>query len=173
MVRPVPRSTWRDGAHRAYVVGVGFKGIHGALDVLAAVVLLAAPQLLPTGVLWMATEADDDLGASGTAVAGVLRYIGADLANWPAWLLGGFLLVHGIVKLASAVCLLRRLVRGYPWAIGALVALLVYQVADAAVTASFTMSLLAVIDVAVIALVVAEYRHLLAELRAAGDLRPA
>ena len=115
----------------------------------------------------------DDLGASGAAVAGVLRYLGADLLSWPAWLLGGFLLVHGIVKLASAVCLLRRLVRGYPWAIGALVALLVYQAADAAVTASLTMGLLAVVDVAVIALVVAEYRHLREELRTAGDLQPA
>jgi uncharacterized membrane protein len=156
---------WRRHAHRAYLAGVGFKGIHGVGDVLTALVLLVAPHLLPTGVLWMATETGDDLGAAGPAVSGALRYVGTDLLTWPAGLLGVFLLVHGLVKLASAVCLLRRLVRGYPWAIGALVALLVYQVVDAAVTASLTMAGLAVVDVAVIVLVVAEYRHLRAELR--------
>jgi len=156
---------WRRHAHRAYLAGVGFKGIHGVADVLTAVVLLVAPQLLPSGVLWMASEAGDDLGAAGPAVSGALRYVGTDLLTWPAGLLGVFLLVHGLVKLASAVCLLRRLVRGYPWAIGALVALLAYQVGDAAVTASLTMAGLAVVDVAVIVLVVAEYRHLRAELR--------
>lgn len=68
--------------------------------------------------------------------------------------------MHGVVKLASGFCLLRRISRGYPWAIGALCALLAYQVADAAATGSITMTALAVIDAAIIVIVIAEYRHL-------------
>lgn len=167
---PAPwRGTWRRQVHRAYLGGVWVKGAHGVLDVLTAVVLLAAPQLLPAGILWAAGEAGDDLGPSGTAVSGALRTVGTDLLTWPAWLLGAFLLVHGVVKLASAVCLLRRIVRGYPWAILALSALLTYQIIDAAITASPTMTGLAVIDLAVIALVLGEYRQLRCEHRIPAD----
>ena len=44
------RPRLRRNAHRAYLVGVGVKGVHGALDLVTAAVLLVAPQLLlPAG----------------------------------------------------------------------------------------------------------------------------
>jgi uncharacterized membrane protein len=141
---------------------VWFKGAHGALDIVTAAVLLAVPNLLPAGLLWAADESGD-LGMPGATVSGALRHVGADLLSWPAGLLAAFLLVHGVVKCLSAFCLLRRAVRAYPWAIAALGALLVYQVVDAAVSASITMAALAVLDAAVIALVVGEYRQLRAD----------
>ncbi|HEV7623858.1 MAG TPA: DUF2127 domain-containing protein [Amnibacterium sp.] len=154
---------WREHAHRAYLVGVWVKGVHGALDVLVAIVVLVAPQLVPSGLFWVSAELGDDVGAPTAIVAGTLRSVGTDVLGWPAGLLAAFLLVHGAVKLASAICLLRRLLRGYPWAIAALVALLAYQIVDAAVTGSLTMALLAVVDIAVIALVLREFGQLRAE----------
>lgn len=157
---PARASGWRRHARSAYLGGVWAKGIHGGLDVATGVVLLIIPQLLPTGVLWGAEEAGDLGGTPANAVSGLLHAIGADLLSWPGWLLGAFLLLHGCVKLASAYCLLRRVTRGYPWAIGALCALFVYQVVDAALAASITMTALAVIDAVIIAIVILEYHHL-------------
>jgi uncharacterized membrane protein len=161
---PHRSSTWRRGAHRAYLAGVWFKGVHGVVDVVAAIIVLGAPALLPAGLLWAASEAGADLGPSGATVSVVVRAVGADLLSWPPWLFGGFLLVHGLVKLASALCLLLRVARGFPWAIAALGALLVYQLVDAALTSSVTVTVFAVVDIAVIALVLREYGQLRAEL---------
>jgi uncharacterized membrane protein len=82
-----------------------------------------------------------------------------------------FLLVHGVVKVGTVYCLLRRAVRFYPYALGALVVLLVGQVVDLAAGPSTGKAVLAVLDVVVIGLVSWEYRRLRRE-RAARQAPP-
>jgi uncharacterized membrane protein len=71
-----------------------------------------------------------------------------------------FLIAHGVIKLALVYCLLRRLVRVYPWAIGVLAIFLVYQAYAWVASPSISLALFVVLDVVILVLVWREYREL-------------
>ena len=71
-----------------------------------------------------------------------------------------FLLVHGAVELVTVYCLIRRIMRLYPWAIGVLAVLSGVQLQAAIARPTVGARVLTALDVVVIALVVREYRRL-------------
>lgn len=144
---------------RMYSVIVVGKGLYGLLELFAGSVVLFAPglagQMLTAAALELAegSVALRDSAAHALAAAGS----GVTAGGVPLAL---FLIVHGVVKLLTAYALLRRAIRWYPWALAALGALLVVQAVDLVIAPTTGAWVLAVLDVAVIALVGWEYRRL-------------
>ncbi|MBV9922797.1 MAG: DUF2127 domain-containing protein, partial [Pseudonocardia sp.] len=71
-----------------------------------------------------------------------------------------YLLLHGVLKVALVIALLRHWLPAYPPAILVLSLFVVYELYRATQTGSVLLPVLAVVDIAVIVLVVREYRVL-------------
>lgn len=154
-IRARPRSTFE----RAYSIVVAVKGVDGLVELLIGLVLLVAPRI--TGGLLTAVAGELAEGTSplrDAAAASVASAAGGVVTG--AAPLAVFLLVHGVVKLLTVYALLRRAIRWYPWALGALSVLLVLQLIDLVTAPAAGGVVLAVLDVVVIALVGWEYRRL-------------
>jgi uncharacterized membrane protein len=149
----------RSAFERVYSVIVAIKGLDGVLELVAGLVLLLAPDVAAGAFTALADEL-----AEGSSVLQQALAMSADAASGGvaagALPLAVFLVIHGVVKLLTVTALLRRAVRWYPWAIGALVVLLVAQVVDVVASPGIGGVVLAVLDVAVLVLVVWEYRRL-------------
>ncbi|MGH3786695.1 MAG: DUF2127 domain-containing protein [Pseudonocardiaceae bacterium] len=71
-----------------------------------------------------------------------------------------YLGLHGVVKLALVAVLLRRWLPAYPIAVVVLGAFVVYELYRATRTGSMLLPLLAALDIAIIVVIVREYRLL-------------
>ncbi|MBW4042583.1 MAG: DUF2127 domain-containing protein [Acidobacteria bacterium] len=135
------------------------KGIYGCLETLAGLALL----VIPTAAAQLLTSIAGELGEGTSplrdAAARSLMTAGGGIATGaPAFAL--FLMVHGLVNLLTVYALLRRAVRWYPWALGALVVLLGVQVVDLLTAPAVSGWVLTALDIAVIVIVSWEYRRL-------------
>ncbi|WP_426516729.1 DUF2127 domain-containing protein [Diaminobutyricibacter sp. McL0618] len=145
---------------RFYFVGVAIKGIDGAIELIAGLILLFAPSLLHSAV-----EAVADRASQGDST--LARFLGTYLENLDDSLLSSgltvlilFLILHGVIKLGLVYCLLRRIRRAYPPALIVLTLFLVYQLYLFVLTPTVSLGLFALLDVVIIVLVYREYREL-------------
>lgn len=149
---------------RVYGVTVALKGFDGAVELIAGLLLLVAPGAIRWGLQGGAAEAKEQLTPLRGFVAAELlqadRLVAAGVG-----VLAIALLVHGVVKLVTVYCLLRRIVVAYPWAVLALVVLLVWQTVVFAGDRTVGSAVLAVLDVVVLVVVAREWRLLAAERR--------
>lgn len=149
---------------RVYGVTVALKGLDGAIELIAGLLLLFAPDAIRWGLRGGAAEAKEQLTPLRAFVADELlqadRIVAAGVA-----VLAVVLLVHGVVKLVTVYCLLRRILAAYPWAVLALVALLAWQAVVFAMDPSTGSAVLVALDVAVLAVVSREWRLLVVERR--------
>jgi uncharacterized membrane protein len=150
-----PRSTF----DRVYSVVVAVKGLDGLVELLAGLVLLVAPHITGHLLLSLATELGEGTSPLRAAAATSVASAAGGLVTG-AVPLALFLLVHGVVKLLTVYALLRRAIRWYPWALGALAVLLIVQVVELFAGFSVGGVLLAALDVVVIVLVAFEYQRL-------------
>jgi uncharacterized membrane protein len=152
------RGTVRHLLDVVFLLGVVVKGLDGLVEVVAGIPLLfVSPASLTSFVQGIAArellEDPHDLVAT-LLVRGVAQLHGRD-----AVLLGVYLLVHGIVKLAIVTALILGAVRVYPWAIAALAALTVYQIVELVLHPSVGLALLTALDLVIIALTWREWRE--------------
>lgn len=154
-----PAKARRSGFERAYSVVVAVKGVDGLLEAVAGALLLVAPSSAAALLQAVASELAEGSTPIAHAAARSVSAAshGAAVSAAPLAL---FFLVHGVVKLLTVVALLRRAVRWYPWAIAALGVLLVVQAVDVVRSPGIGGALLVALDVAVLTLVLVEYRHL-------------
>ena len=149
---------------RVYGLTVALKGLDGAIELVAGLLLLVAPNAIRWGLRGGAAEAQEQLTPLRAFVADELlqadRIVAAGVA-----VLAVVLLVHGVVKLVTVYCLLRRILAAYPWAVLALVALLVWQAVVFAMNATAGPAVLVALDVVVLAVVSREWRLLVVERR--------
>ena len=150
-----PRSTFE----RAYSVVVAIKGVDGLTELLIGLVLLVAPRITGSLLTAVAGELGEGTSPLRNAAAASIASAAGGLVTGAAPL-AVFLLVHGAVKLLTVYALIRRAIRWYPWALGALAVLLVVQVLDLVAAPAIGGVVLAVLDVVVIVLVAWEYRRL-------------
>lgn len=149
---------------RVYGAAITLKGIDGVLELLAGLLLLFAPHAIRVGLRGTAAEARE--GASPLA-----SFIADELIRADRWVAGGVallaivLLVHGVVKIVTVYCLLRRIIVAYPWAVVVLAGLLVWQGVVYLQNPSVGSAVLVVLDVVVLGLVAREWRLLVAERR--------
>jgi uncharacterized membrane protein len=159
----------RSTFERVYSVVVAIKGLDGVVESTAGLVLLVAPRLTGSALEALATELAEGTSPLRDATARSIAAAGGGLVTGAAPL-ALFLLIHGAVKLLTVYALLRRAVRWYPWALLALVVLLVVQVVDLVTAPALGGWALLVLDVVVITLVAWEYQRLRRDSAAiAGD----
>jgi uncharacterized membrane protein len=158
--RPPRRSLFE----RVYGVAIALKGIDGAIELVTGLLLLLAPGSIRWGLRGGAAEASEQLTPVRAFVAGELLRADQVVAAGVA-VLAVALLVHGLVKLVTVYCLLRRILAAYPWAVLVLIGLLIWQVAVLVSVPTVGSAVLAALDVLVLALVAREWRLLAAERR--------
>ncbi|MDO8105852.1 DUF2127 domain-containing protein [Isoptericola sp. b441] len=149
---------WQHVLDLVFLIGVTFKAIDGLGEILIGIPLLF---ITPAGVtnavhhLTARELAEDphDLIAN-LLVHGVNHLAGSDLR-----LLGIYFLVHGIVKAAIVIAIIIGAIRVYPWAIGALTALTIFQIVELALHPTISVALLTVLDIIIIALTWREWRE--------------
>ena len=138
-------SSARGTAH-LFKVAMLVKGIDGAAELIVAMVLLlvsaATVHRLVADVLAHVVTITDGFATGNRTFAVV------------------YLALHGVVKLALVVALLRKWVPAYPVAIAVLGAFVVYELYRATRTGSLLLPVLAVLDIAIIVVIVREYRLL-------------
>jgi uncharacterized membrane protein len=141
-----------------FLLGVVFKGLDGAVEVIGAAVLLfvSPAQLMAVASAVTAGELAED---PHDVIANLLLHGAAHLAAGGVGFLAAYLLLHGVVKLAVVVALLLGTRRIYPWAIAALLAFLVFQVYELVVSPTVGVAMLTVFDVIIVLLTWREWRH--------------
>ncbi|WP_345803357.1 DUF2127 domain-containing protein [Microbacterium sp. AZCO] len=141
-----------------FLLGVLFKGIDGLVELIAGVVLLilTPSQLLDLAHALTAGElAQDPHDILANLVLHGIQHLDSATATFVAL----YLLLHGVVKLAIVAALLLGTRRIYPWAIGALLAFLVFQVYELIVHPTITVVLLTLFDALIIVLTWREWRN--------------
>ncbi|WP_242622933.1 DUF2127 domain-containing protein [Pseudonocardia sediminis] len=143
------------------------KGVDGAAELLGAVALLLISgdlvNRLVTDVL-----ARDLLGPPDGSLARHFVSGTAEFASGNRTFAIVYLALHGVVKLLLVAALLRRWVPMYPVAVVVLGLFVVYEVYRAFTTGSVLLPFLAALDVAIIVIVIREYRALRVERAGSG-----
>jgi uncharacterized membrane protein len=152
---------------RLFRLAMLVKGVDGAVELLAALALLAVPAAavhrLVADVL-----ARDLLGPADGALAHRFTVAADAFADGGRTFAAVYLGLHGVVKLALVVALLRRVRPAYPVAVVVLAGFVGYELVRAARTGSLLLPVLAAVDVAVIVMIVREYRMLRRAARSPG-----
>lgn len=134
------------------------KGVDAAAELMIAIVLLVIPQAdvhrIVADVVTRDLLGPPDGSLSRHFVSGT-----AEFASGNRTFAVVYLALHGVVKLALVVALLRRWRPAYPVVIGVLALFVCYEVYRATQTGSVLLPFLAAFDIAVIVLVWREYRR--------------
>lgn len=142
-----------------FKVALTLKGIDGAIELIGAVVLL----IIPTGTVQTLISdvlSHDLLGPPDGSLAKHFVSGTAEFASGNRTFAVVYLGLHGIVKLALVVAMLRRIRPAYPVAVVVLGAFVIYEIYRATQTGSVLLPFLAALDVAIIVLIIREYRTL-------------
>ncbi|MBI3889530.1 DUF2127 domain-containing protein [Candidatus Saccharibacteria bacterium] len=146
---------------RIYKVGIGIKGFDGAVELVTGILLLVAPGIVHGMLSAIIGYAQHHSGLTYAFIAEHIARLDNDLAKSGLAFLIIFLIGHGVVKIVLVYCLLRRILRAYPYALCVLVLFLVYQlyvlVQD---PLSIGMWVFTLLDIAIIWLVWGEYTDL-------------
>ena len=135
------------------------KGLDGAVELVAAVVLLALSAAeVPRLVADVVTR--DLLGPPDGTLARHFVAGTAEFASGNRTFVVVYLALHGLIKLALVVALLKRWRPAYPAAMVVLGLFVAYELARAVSTGSIVLPFLAVFDLAILVLVWREYRLL-------------
>lgn len=153
MAAPLPNSL-----ERVYKLGVGLKGIDGAIELLAGLLLLTIPQQVHSILSRLTHELNET--QTTHVVATYIAHTNARLVHDSLTMLIVFLLTHGIIKLILVYGLLREILWIYPYALGTLALFLGYQVYVLITAPGIGMAVLAVLDAVIIYLVWREWRYL-------------
>ena len=141
-----------------FLIGVVFKGIDGLVELIGGAILLFISPERILGVTHavfaseLAEDPDDPLANFA------LREV-AHLDSGDTLFLAAYLLVHGVVKLAVVVALLRGTRRVYPWAIVVLFGFLAFQLYELVTAPTVGIALLTALDALIIWLTWREWRH--------------
>lgn len=157
-LKDLRHSKWFDVAYR---VGVAIKGVDGTVELLAGILLLIAPNTPHRLLLKVANEAGQHSGSIFRLFENSIIRIDGELTGGVLLFVIAFLIIHGVVKLVLVYALLKRIYKAYPYALGALVVLLIIQVIPLfSDPGNIGIWLFTILDVAIIYLVWGEYQDL-------------
>lgn len=153
------KTDWGGVSHRAFKLGILIKGIDGLLELAggSALLLTSRPAIRQAVALLTRHELIED---PGDVVANHLIHLAQQLSLGTRYFAGIYLLAHGVVKIAMVAGLLRGKRWSYPLAVLLLTAFIGYQIYRLFHQVSPGLGLLTVIDIAVLGLIVREWRHL-------------
>lgn len=145
---------------RLFKLAIGLKGLDGALQIIGALVLVALPPTLIIGLANTAITRDLVGDPSGTLARHLWVASEHFAQGGTRWFAIGYLFAHGLIKLILVWALLRHILPAFPVAIVVLSGFVIYEVWRAVETHSIALPIFAAIDVAIIVMVVREYRQL-------------
>lgn len=142
---------------RLFDVGVLIKGLDGLLEVLGGLVLLltARPSIIHIVDVLTHGELSED---PNDLVATHLRAMAHHLSVGQQYFVSFYLLGHGVIKLVLVTGLLRGWHWSFPAATTAMLAFISYQSYRVAQTPSALLLALTLLDIAIVALVIHEWR---------------
>jgi uncharacterized membrane protein len=143
-----------------YLVTIAIKGIDGAIELVAGILLLVIPRQLHELLSAASGEAFEHSSAFMQYVAVNIAHIDAGLASGGRFIVILFLLTHGIVKIALVWALWKKLLWAYPYALAVLGGFFVYQLYLSVHQPSFGMILFTILDGLIIWIVWNEWRRL-------------
>ena len=162
-VSPAARRT-----EQLFKLALVVKGIDGAAELVGALVLLLISgetvNRLIGEILGRDLLGPPDGSLARHFVAGT-----AEFASGNRTFAIVYLALHGVLKLVLVAALLRKWVPAYPAAVVVLGLFVIYEVYRAFHTGSVLLPFLAALDIAIIVLVIREYRVLRRERRVAAD----
>lgn len=151
---------------RLFRLAMFVKGLDGAVELIGAIALLLVPATL-VNQLVADVISRDLVGSPDGFLARHLVAGTAEFASGNRTFVILYLALHGVVKLALVVALLRRWMPAYPVAAVVLTVLVAYELYRAVRTGSVLLPVLAAVDVLIIILVIREYLLLRREVRTA------
>ena len=135
------------------------KGLDGLIELVGGITLLLVSQAEVQKVI-AAVVTRDLLGPPDGSLTRHFVAGTAEFASGSRTFAVLYLLLHGVLKLGLVIALLRHWLPAYPVAVVVLGLFVVYELYRATQTGSVLLPVLALVDVAVIVLVVREYRAL-------------
>lgn len=149
---------WSVIYHRAFDIGVLLKGFDGLLELIGGVALLLTNQsAIRSAVAWLTHK--ELIEDPGDVVANHLVHIAQQLSMDTEHFAGVYLLAHGVIKIGLVAGLLRGFRWSYPAAVAVLTTFIGYQCYRLLHTPSISLGLLTALDVAVVLLIVREWRR--------------
>ncbi len=147
---------------RIYKIGVGIKGFDGLVELVAGLALLLSPALVHDILAAISGRASHYHGQVSHFIIEYVARLDSDLAKSGLTFLIIFLIGHGVVKLALVYCLLKEIIKAYPYALAVLGLFLVYQIYVLVRNPlAIGMWLFTILDVVIIYLVWGEWRKLI------------
>ena len=146
-------------AHRAFLAGTALKGLDGCLELLGGIILLTItrPEIRHMIALLTREEFAED---PSDFLANHAAHMAQQLTSGTQHFVAAYLLAHGAIKVALVAGLLRGVRWVFPLALGMLTAFIGYQVWRLMRIPSWALGVFTLIDMAVIALIWHEWRHL-------------
>jgi uncharacterized membrane protein len=144
-------------AHRAFLVGVFFKGLDGCLEMIgAAALFLTTRPEIRNAVASLTREelAEDPTDFFATHAVNMAQHLTSGTQHFAA----AYLLAHGAIKLALVAGLLRELRWVFPVALVILTTFIGYQLYRFTQIPTWSLGLITLIDVVVVALIAREWR---------------
>lgn len=144
-------------AHRAFLIGVFFKGLDGCLELIGAVALfLTTRPEIQHAVAWLTREemAEDPTDFFANHVVSMAQHLTSGTRHFAA----AYLLAHGVIKLALVAGLLRELRWVFPVALFVLTTFIGYQLYRFTQIPTWSLGLITLIDMVVAALIAREWR---------------
>lgn len=142
----------------SFLVGISLKVLNIIGDVLVGIPLLfIKPRQI--GAFIHSITASELLENPNDHLSNFLIHSTARLTHGALLYLGIYFLLHGLVKIGIVAALVRGSRNVYPWAIGALGVLLIYQIISISIHFSITLTILSVLDFVIILLTLREWRH--------------
>jgi uncharacterized membrane protein len=144
----------RNLLHRSFRTGITLKGLDGLLESVAGILLVVHPDIIRRiGIkMWISETLHDP-----TPLAPHLAHASEKLANASPHFAAMYLLAHGIAKVLLVAALWMNKIWAYPAAIVGFSGFVVWEIFRFTHTHSIALILLALFDLAVIALIWMEY----------------
>ena len=144
--------------HLLFQIGVGLKGLDGALETIGGLLLLFTTRTtLDNLVGWLTAGElqEDPRDFVANHLVEFFHHLSINTQHFAAI----YLLTYGIAKMGLVAGLLRGKLWSYPAALSILGLFLVYQVYRLSHTHSLGLAVLTLLDVAILALIWREYRY--------------
>jgi uncharacterized membrane protein len=143
----------------AFDIGIFFKGLDGALEIVGGLLLFVLKPEMIMGI--MGTLIQHELSEDPhDVIASHLARLVQDFSASAQVFAGVYLLSHGVIKVVLVASLLREQLWAYPAAIVVFTLFIAYQMYRYLLEPSTSMIVLSVLDVIVIVLTWLEYRRL-------------
>jgi uncharacterized membrane protein len=159
VTKPKPTDRWRAGIHRSFQAGIWLKGLNGGLELLAGSLLLFSSRSAILRFVMYLTQQEileDPRDRLSNFLIQSAEHLSINATHFAAV----YLVVHGSIKIGLVVGLLREHRRSFPVALVALTIMVSYQIHRWLLSRSLPLGMLTIVDMAVIALIWVEWRHL-------------